>query len=93
MSGNKSLKSFAYRFRKPPGLRLAFGAAERNGKSGRIQCQRSEKSSNKGRKEESIPLQKDSKGRNESKVIPTSFLEIEGRSTFVEKKDRGKGDS
>ena len=39
LSNRKSLTSFAYRFfhfRRPPGLRSAFEAAERNGKFGRI---------------------------------------------------------
>ena len=64
MSGTKSLKSFAYRisrFRGASGLRLAFDAAQRNGKFDHIWYQRSEGSCSRGKeKERNIPLPKDS---------------------------------
>ena len=64
VSGGESLTSFTnhfFHFNGPPDFRLAFDAAERNGKVGRIQCQRSKESTNRGKeKEMSIPLQKDS---------------------------------
>ena len=44
MSGSISLTCFTYcifHFRRLPGLKMAFDAAKRNGKFGRIQCQRS----------------------------------------------------
>ena len=52
-----------------------------------------EKAAAEVREKWSIPLQKDSEDRSESKVIPTSFLKIEGRSTFVGVKNRRKEDS
>ena len=59
MSISKSLTSFAYCFfhlKKPLCLGLAFDATERNGRFGRIQCERCKESSSRGK---SIPLQKD----------------------------------
>ena len=61
MSGSKSLMPLSYRFfhfRRPPGLRLAFDAAVRNGKFGLIYCQR---------RKESIFLQKDSESQSKKK--------------------------
>ena len=79
-SGRKIITSFAYRFFhfiRPPGLRLAFDAAERNGKFGRIQCQKGKECSSRGReKKASVPLQMDGESRSKGKVIPTSFLKI-----------------
>ena len=48
ISGSKNLASFTNRFfhfSRPPGLRLMLDAAEKNGKFGRLQCQRSKESS------------------------------------------------
>ena len=53
VSGSKSLTFFANRFihfSRPPGFRMAFDAAEKNGRFGRIQCQRSKESSSKGKR-------------------------------------------
>ena len=48
-----------FHFSRPTGFKMAFDAAERNERFGRIQCQRSKESSSKGI-ETSIPQQKDS---------------------------------
>ena len=51
VSGSESIASFTNRIFhlcEPPGFRLAFDVAERNERFGRIQCQRSKKSSSKG---------------------------------------------
>ena len=61
ISGSESLASFTSRFfhfRRPSDLRLAFDAAERNEKFGRIQCHGDIE------KERSIPLQKNSERRS-----------------------------
>ena len=50
----RQLTSFSYRFfhfSRPPGLRLTFDAAERNGNFGRIQCQRDNDSSTRRNRE------------------------------------------
>ena len=48
VSGSESLASFTngfFHFSGPPGFRRAFDTAERNGRFGRIQCQKSKESS------------------------------------------------
>ena len=88
VSSSESLASFINRFfhfSGPPGCRMAFDVAERNGRFGRIQCQRSEESSSRGK---SIPLQKDSESQSKKQVIPASFLKVEGRGTLVGAKNR-----
>ena len=63
----KQKRSFLCRFfhfKRPPGLRLALDAAERNRKFGHIECQRGEKRSNR---EKSVPLQKKSINRCEER--------------------------
>ena len=48
VDGSESLTSFTNRFfhfSRPPGFRVAFDAAKRNGRFGRIQYQRSRESS------------------------------------------------
>ena len=84
MSGRKNLACFTYRFfhfSRPPGLRLTFDAAERNGKFGRIHCQRSKESSSRGKRKRVIFLCRSTvKAEVKSKVIPTNFMKIEGRA-------------
>ena len=61
VSCSESLTSFTNRFfpfNGPPGFRMAFDAAERNGRFRRFQCQRSKE------KETSTPLQKDSESQS-----------------------------
>ena len=53
VSGSESLASFTNRFfhlRRPPGFRMAFDAAERNGRFGCIQYQRAKESSSRGKR-------------------------------------------
>ena len=66
------------------GLRLAFDAAEKNGRFSRIQCQRSKDSSSRGKRRVFLC------GRTvgvKNAVIPASFPKIEGRETLVESKE------
>ena len=70
---------------------MAFDAAERNGRFGRIQCQRSEESSSRGktkRKREVFISRKTVKVEVRSKVISASFLKIDERGAVVGAKDR-----
>ena len=96
VSSSESLTSFTNRFfhfSGPPGFRMAFDAAERNGRFGRIQCQRSKGSSSRGKRKRRVYLcRRTVRVEVKNKVIPTSFLKIEGWGTFVEAKDRTKRD-
>ena len=63
---------------------MAFDAVERNGKFGSIQCQRSKKSSSGGNRKRPVFLcRRRLRVKVESKVIPTSFLKIEGRGMLI----------
>ena len=44
-------------------------------------------------KETSIPLRKDSDSQSKGKVIPASFLKVEGRGMLVGMKDQRERDS
>ena len=92
VSCSKSLTSFTKRFfhlSGPPGFRLAFDAPERNGRFGRIQCQRSKKSSSREKRKRLVLLcRRTVRVKVKTKVIPASFLKIEGGGTFVGAKDR-----
>ena len=96
VSGSESLASFTNRyfhFSGPPGFRMAYDAAERNGGFGRIQCERSEKSSSRGKKKRRVLLcRKTVRVKVRSKVILASFLKIERRRTLVMAKDRRERD-
>ena len=96
VSCRKSLASFTNRFFHFSGLpdfRMAFDAAERNGKFGRTQCQRSkESSSRKMRKRRVFLCRRTVRIKVKSKVISASFLKIEERGTFIGAKDRKKRD-
>ena len=67
-------------------MRLAFDAAERNGKFGYIQCQRSKECSSRGKRRLYL-RRRTVRIEVKSKVIPSSFLEIEGRVIFVRAKE------
>ena len=70
---------------------MAFDAAERNGGFGRIQCQRGKESSSIGKRR--VFLCRGTVGVEvRNKVIPASFLKIEGRGTLVGAKDRRERD-
>ena len=72
---------------------MAFDAAERNGRFGRIQCQRGKESSSRGKGKRRVFLCRRTVGiKVGGKVIPTSCLKIEGRRTLVGAKDRGERD-
>ena len=59
-----------------------------------IQYQRSKENSSKGKKKRRIFLcRRTVRVKVNSKVIPTSFLKIQGRETFVGAKDRRERDS
>ena len=96
VSGNESLASFTNRFfhfSGPPGFRIAFDAAERNGRFGRIQCQIGTESSSRGKRKRRVFLcRRTVIVKVGDKAIPTSFPKIEGRGTLVGAKDRGERD-
>ena len=92
MSGSKSFASFTNRtvhLSRPPGFRRAFDAAERNGRFGRIQCQRGEKNSSRGKRKRRVFLCTRTVGvKVQGKVIPASLLKVEGRGTLLGAKDQ-----
>ena len=69
---------------------MAFDVAERNGRFGRIQCQRSEESSSRGKRRVFL-CRRTVRVKVRSKVISAIFLKIEGRGTLVGTKDGRKG--
>ena len=73
---------------------MIFIAAKRNGRFGCIQCQRSKESSSRGKRKRRVFLcRRTVKVKVKSKVIPASFLKIEGWGTLVGVKDQRKRDS
>ena len=63
---------------------MAFDAAERNARFGSIQCQRSKESSSRGKRKRRVFLcRRTVRVKVGGKVIPASFLKIEGRGTLV----------
>ena len=72
---------------------MAFDAAERNGRFGRIQCQRGKESSSRGKRKRRVFLCRGTvRVKVEGKAIPASFLKIEGRGTLVGAMDRREKD-
>ena len=72
---------------------MAFDAAERNGRFGRIQCQKSKESNSRGKRKRRVFFcRRTVRVKVKDKVIPSSFLKIEGRGTFVGAKDWRKRD-
>ena len=96
VSDGESLRSFTncfFHFSGPPGVRLAFDAAERNGRFGRIQCQRSKESSSREKRKRRVFLcERTVRVKVEGKVIQVSFLKVEGRGMLVVAKDRRERD-
>ena len=95
VSGSGNLASFANRFfhfSRPPGFRRAFDAVERNRRFGRIQCQRGKESSRGKRKRRVFLCRRTVRVKVKGKVIPASFLKIEGKKTLVGAKDRRERD-
>ena len=96
VSGSESHMPFTicfFHFSGPPGFRLAFDAAKRNERFGHIQCQRSKESSRGKRKRRVFLCRRTARVTVKSKIIPTSFLKVEGRGPFIGAKDRKKRDS
>ena len=70
---------------------MAFDAAERNGRFGRIHCQRGKESSSRGKRKRRVFLCRKKVGvKIGDKVISASFLKVEGKRTLVGAKDRAK---
>ena len=92
MSGSGSLASLTngtFHLSKPPGFRRAFDAAKRNGRFGRIQCQRGKESNSRGKRKRRVFVCKRTvRVKVGGKAIPVSFLKIEGRETLVGARDR-----
>ena len=85
VSGSESFASFTnpfFHFSGPPGFRMVLDAAEKNGRFGCIQCQRSEESSRREKKSRVFFCRRTVK----VKVILASFLKI-GGGMFVGMKD------
>ena len=58
--------------------------AKRNGRFGRIQCQRGEKNSSRGKRERRVfPCRRTVRVKVGGKAIPASFLKIEGSGVLV----------
>ena len=69
---------------------MAFDMTERNGRFGHIQYQRGKKSSSRGKRR--IFLCRKTVGvKVGGKVIPVSFLKIEGRGVLVGAKEQREG--
>ena len=96
VNSSKNLTSSTNRFfhfSGLPGFRMAFDAAEKTEKLGRIQCQRRKESSSRGKGKRRVFLcRRTVRVKIKSKVIPASFLKIEGRGTLVGAKDRRERD-
>ena len=95
VSGSESIESFTNRFfdfSRPPGFGMVFDAAERNKRFGRILCQRSKKSSSRGKRKKPVFLcRKTMRVKVRSNVIPASFLKIEGRGTLAGQNTEERG--
>ena len=96
VSSSESPASFTNRLfhlSRPPGFRRAFDAAERNGRFSRIHCQRGKESSCRGKRKRRVFLcRRTVRVKVGGKVIPASFLKIEGRGALVGVKDRRERD-
>ena len=94
VSGSKNLVSFTNRLfhlSRPPGFRRAFDADKRNGRFGRIQSQRGEKSSSRG-KRRVILCRRTVRIKVRDEAISASILKIEGRGMLVRVKDQRERD-
>ena len=98
--GDESLESFINRIfhlTRPPGFRRAFNAAERNGRFGRIQCQRGKENSSRGKRKRRVLLCRGTVKVNVGgEAIPASFLKSKeggrwGRKTGERGTDRRIG--
>ena len=90
---SESLASFTNRvfhFSRPPCFRMAFDAAERNGRFGRIQSQTGKESSCRGKRRVFF-CGRTVRVKVESKVIPASFQKIDGRGRSFGRKSGERG--
>ena len=96
VSNSESLMSFTKRFShfsKSPGLWMMFDVVERNGKFGRLQCQRSDESNSGGKRKRRVFFcGKTVRVKVKSKVIPASFLKVEERGMLIGAKDQREWD-
>ena len=94
VSGSEILASFinrTFHFSRPPGFRMAFDAAERNRKFGRIQCQRSKESSSRAKRKRRVFLcRRTVKVKVERKVILVSCLKRKGDACWRKRLGREK---
>ena len=67
---------------------MVFDAVERNGRFGHIQCQRNKESSSRGKRKRRVFL---CRGTVRVKVIPASFLKIEGWGRLLGQKIGERG--
>ena len=73
---------------------MVFDAAKRNGRFGRIQCQRGKESSSRGKGNRRVFLCGGTvRIKVEGKVIPVSFLKVEGKGVLVGAKNQRERDS
>ena len=70
---------------------MAFDAAEKNGRFGHIRRGK-ESNSRRKRKKRVFLCRRTVRVKVGGKVIPASFLKVEGRGTLVGAKDRGNRD-
>ena len=72
---------------------MAFDVAERNGRFGRIQCQRGKESSSRRKRKRRVFLCRGTVRVNVGgKVISASFLKVDGRGMLVGAEDRRERD-
>ena len=68
---------------------MAFDAAEKNGRFGRIQCQKGKESSSRGKRKRRVFLGRRTVGvKVGGKAIPASFLKIERRGNLIGAKEQ-----
>ena len=95
VSGSESLAFFTNRtfhLSRPPGFRMAFDAAERNRRLGRIKCQRGKKSSSRAKTKRPVFLcRRTVRVKVRGKVILASFLKVEGRGSLLGQKTEERG--
>ena len=95
VSGSESLLSFTncfFHLSRPPGFRIVFDAVKKNGEFGRIQCQSGKESSSRGKRKRLIFIHSGTvEVKVQGKIIPVSFLKIEGRERLIGQKLEKEG--
>ena len=96
LSGSKSLASFTnctFHLSRPPGLGWHLMRSKEMGRYCRIQCQKGKESSSRGKRKRGVFLCRRTVGvKVGDKVIPASFLKVEGRRLLVGAKDQRERD-